>query len=191
MTLKEITTEIILRADEDLQIAYYHRRAESHFKSSLSMILSSQETGFIPTDYHSLIRTIKLELGENCFKPNDMREIVRLPILRIIGAYHYSESQTHCRGVKVVLDDTSFNDIINNPMTKTDVYSYIYYTGVKLFVYPFYEDCFMTYIRSFTDNDHIFSGDFDHHFSIPLRNACIETAVIGFKREITLPEFVR
>ena len=191
MTMQEICYEIILRADEDLTIEYYKNRAESHFKSALCLLLSNEETGFLTSDYPTLVQTVKLVLGENCFMPNDIQSHCDLSILRIIGAYHFSDSSNHCRGVKLTFSLVEFNDILNNKMTKTDVYSYLCYVGDKLLIFPFYEDCYISYIRSLTNNDPIFREQLDKHFSLRFLNACIDTAVIGFKREVTLQEFSR
>jgi hypothetical protein len=62
---------------------------------------------------------------------------------------------------------------------------YVHLNGQRLVVFPHFTNCFIKYIRNYTDSDIENASD---TFSSRFLWACIEMSVVSFKREVTEQE---
>lgn len=189
MTLSKVNEEIVKRADETFNVNEYLERAEAHFRSALSHLLVNN-VDFTEQDYPAMIRREELRLGVNCAYPDGNIDNVALQhkLLRPIGAYFFSPNSVGYKSVRMIINTSEFNHIINNPLSRISEIVNIHFIGEKVIVYPFFEKCFLKYIRKFQRNDVVFGKDLEESFSLKLIHTAIDLAVVGLKNEVTAQE---
>jgi len=189
MTLNSINVEIVKRADETFNVNEYLERAEAHFRSAISHLLVSN-VDFTEQDYPAMVKREELRLGVNCAYPDGNIDNIKLQfrLLRPIGAYYFSQSNVGYKSVRMIIDDKEFNHTINNPLSRISEIVNISFIEEKVIVYPFFEKCFLKYIRKFNKNDVVFTRDLEESFSLKFLHTAIDLAVVGLKNEVTAQE---
>lgn len=184
-TLSDIKAEIVKRSDEDFSNATYLARAESLFKSNLISIILNDQLQFVKEDYSGLIETVKLVSGTNCVYPNQNNVSNPLPILKLTGAFHYSGNLTGAyKHIQICQNLELFNVMINNPLTRYSETSFVCLSGKKLMIYPYFDNCYIEYIVSATDEIFKKYPDLSECFSYRFLEYAINLASEQFRKEI-------
>jgi len=194
MRLLDIAIEIIKKADEDYESAYYIVRAKEHFKHAISILVIAKESVFTPADFSILDIVEKLELGINCCYPYDIKNFPpklndAKTVLYVHDVYHSAKNPHDILNIKLLNENDDFNNILNNPMTKFNNTMFVKLFQNIILVYPFFENCYIRYIIQPDYHSNFWDIDLNTYFSLPFMNTAIDMAVQSFKNEITLADF--
>jgi len=158
MTIEEISIEIVKRANKDFTDRYLLERAESYFRSACFSLLGGSHSEIDEHDYQCFVESMRLELGVNCFLPDDFGN-EKNDILRLVDALYTEHENNRYAGAKVVRNPSEFGNIINNPLTKYSDISYVCLKAGVIYVYPFIDCCEVLYVRKPEGDDMVFRGD--------------------------------